>query len=84
MDEPFRSLDPVLCAEMSPLVLRLRDHHGVTILYVTHDLSKAMRLADRVGVLYRGEAERFLERGQFQAWAPERLFQWYAEAVGSA
>jgi oligopeptide/dipeptide ABC transporter ATP-binding protein len=53
-DEPVSMLDVSIRAEILTLLLRLRDKHGITILYITHDLATAAYLADRVAVMYLG------------------------------
>ena len=53
-DEPVSMLDVSIRAEILNLLLRLRDDHGITILYITHDLATASYLADRVAVMYLG------------------------------
>ena len=54
MDEPFGALDPLtrdhLQQELSDLHARL----GLTIVLVTHDMTEAMLLADRIGVMDEG------------------------------
>jgi len=55
MDEPTTALDVVVQARILETVRMLCDRTGVGILFVTHDLGAAARIADRVGVLYAGE-----------------------------
>src|SRR5690625_242821 len=51
MDEPFASLDAQTREDLEDLVLRLRDSFDMTILFVTHDITESVYLADRVLVL---------------------------------
>jgi NitT/TauT family transport system ATP-binding protein len=51
MDEPFASVDAQTRADLEDLVLRMRDHLGITVILVTHDIDEAVYLADRVLVL---------------------------------
>ena len=51
MDEPFASVDAQTRSELEDLVLRVRDHLGIMVLLVTHDIDEAVYLADRVLVL---------------------------------
>ncbi len=51
MDEPFANLDRTLRADLQDLIRCLVDETGVGVLFVTHDLSEAARLADRVVAL---------------------------------
>jgi len=59
-DEPVSMLDVSLRAGILRLMLDLRDQRGVSILFVTHDLSLAWVIADRVAVVYLG---RVVETG---------------------
>ncbi len=54
LDEPTTGLDVVTQARILQELLRLRDEEGVAMLYVTHDLSVAAQIADRIVVLYGG------------------------------
>ena len=54
-DEPFSNLDPALRLEMRELVKELHDEQRPTYIFVTHDLSEAMYLAERIVVMARGE-----------------------------
>jgi NitT/TauT family transport system ATP-binding protein len=51
MDEPFASVDAQTRADLEDLTLRVRDHLGVTVILVTHDIDEAVYLSDRVLVL---------------------------------
>jgi NitT/TauT family transport system ATP-binding protein len=51
MDEPFSALDPTTKIEMRKLLKKLRAQYQCMILFVTHDVSEALDLADRVLVL---------------------------------
>jgi NitT/TauT family transport system ATP-binding protein len=51
MDEPFGQLDAFTRDEMNLLLLRLWSESGKTIAFVTHNISEAIFLADRVVVL---------------------------------
>jgi peptide/nickel transport system ATP-binding protein len=53
-DEPVSMLDVSIRAEILNLLLQLRDEHGITILYITHDLATAAYFTDRVAVMYLG------------------------------
>jgi len=53
-DEPTTGLDPVTTAVIDGLVLRLAGELGVTSLVITHDMTSAYRVADRVAMLYEG------------------------------
>jgi osmoprotectant transport system ATP-binding protein len=54
MDEPFGALDPVTRDELGRAYRALHDRLGLTTIMVTHDMSEALLLADRVVVLIGG------------------------------
>jgi peptide/nickel transport system ATP-binding protein len=53
-DEPVSMLDVSVRAEILKLMLELRRSRGITYLFVTHDLSLAWVIADRIAVVYLG------------------------------
>ena len=55
LDEPTTGLDPRSKLEVQEFIENVRVEHDATILLCTHDLAEAERLADRVGILDRGE-----------------------------
>ncbi len=55
MDEPLSSLDAKMRDELRFELKRIQQDLGATILYVTHDQTEAMTLADRIGVLEEGK-----------------------------
>ncbi|KAA8694106.1 ABC transporter ATP-binding protein [Pseudomonas caricapapayae] len=57
-DEPLCNLDSALRHEMRLLIRRLHQQTGATILYVTHDQTEAMTLAERVVILNKGHVEQ--------------------------
>ena len=50
MDEPFGALDELTRMEMQDLLLNVRDKTGATVMLVTHSISEAVYLSDRVTV----------------------------------
>ena len=54
-DEPVSMLDVSIRTEIIELLLQLRTQKGLTYLFITHDLSLAWVLADRIGVMYLGK-----------------------------
>lgn len=59
-DEPLSSLDVPVRAHMLELFRELRRIHGVSMLFISHDLSAMRQLADSVAVMYLG---RIVEQG---------------------
>jgi len=55
LDEPTTGLDPRSKLEVQTFIREIRDSHDSTILLCTHDLAEAESLADRIGILDRGE-----------------------------
>jgi len=58
LDEPFSALDPLIRKEMQDEFLRLQSVLNKTILFVTHDFSEALRLADRIAIMKDGVIEQ--------------------------
>lgn len=58
MDEPFGALDPIIRSKAQDDLMAVRDRLGVTIVMVTHDMSEALRLADRLVVMSAGRILR--------------------------
>ncbi|MDQ4058822.1 MAG: ATP-binding cassette domain-containing protein, partial [Actinomycetota bacterium] len=55
LDEPTTGLDPRSKLEVQDFIRAMRAKHDATILLCTHDLDEAETLAERVGILDRGE-----------------------------
>lgn len=55
MDEPFGAIDAITRASLQDEMLRLKNSIHKTILFVTHDVEEALRLADKIVVLRAGE-----------------------------
>jgi ABC-2 type transport system ATP-binding protein len=55
LDEPTTGLDPRSKLEVQEFIKSVRAEHDATILLCTHDMNEAEALADRVGLLDRGE-----------------------------
>lgn len=73
LDEPLANLDVHLRAEMLEVFARLHQQTGATMIFVTHDQSEALALADRVIVLDRGVVQ--------QSGSPEQLYKEPANAM---
>ena len=54
-DEPVSMLDVSIRTELLRLMLELRRERGLTYLFITHDLSLAWVIADRIAVMYLGK-----------------------------
>ncbi len=53
-DEPFSALDPLIRRDMQNEVIRLHQELGKTMVFITHDLSEALKLGDRIMILRDG------------------------------
>ncbi|GAA1906544.1 glycine betaine/L-proline ABC transporter ATP-binding protein [Streptomyces sodiiphilus] len=53
-DEPFSALDPLIRRDMQEEVIRLRREEGRTMVFITHDLSEALRVGDRIALMRDG------------------------------
>ena len=79
-DEPLSNLDAALRVNMRLEISRLHDQLSITTIYVTHDQTEAMTLADRIVVLNEGVI--------MQAGSPRELYnnpqnKFVAEFIGS-
>ncbi len=55
MDEPFGALDPITREQLQDELKRLQEAVHKTIVFVTHDMDEALRLASRIAVLRQGK-----------------------------
>ncbi|RHW31486.1 ATP-binding cassette domain-containing protein [Neobacillus notoginsengisoli] len=55
MDEPFGALDPITRDSLQEEFKNLQQKLGKTIVFVTHDMDEALKLADRIVILRDGE-----------------------------
>jgi glycine betaine/proline transport system ATP-binding protein len=53
-DEPFSALDPLIRRDMQSEVIRLHKEVGKTMVFITHDLSEALKLGDRILIMRDG------------------------------
>jgi peptide/nickel transport system ATP-binding protein len=55
MDEPTTALDVVVQRDILAQIVELKERLGFAILFITHDLSLLLELADRIAVMYAGQ-----------------------------
>ncbi|MFF7353405.1 glycine betaine/L-proline ABC transporter ATP-binding protein [Streptomyces filipinensis] len=53
-DEPFSALDPLIRRDMQDEVVRLHREEGRTMVFITHDLTEALKLGDRIALMRDG------------------------------
>ena len=67
-DEPTSGLDPVMSATINDLILRTQKEFGATCVVISHDIEAAMKIADRIYMLYNG---KIIAEG-----TPDEISQW--------
>src|SRR6201999_2618102 len=55
MDEPTTALDVVVQRDILAQIVELKETLGFAVLFITHDLSLLLELADRIAVMYAGQ-----------------------------
>lgn len=55
LDEPTANLDPISLSKIEEVLAHVIADQSITVLMATHDMSQGQRLADRIGVLAKGE-----------------------------
>ncbi len=58
MDEPFGAVDAIVRASLQDEMLQIAQRLRTTIVFVTHDVDEALRLADRIVVMRGGKVEQ--------------------------
>jgi len=58
MDEPFGALDPITREQLQNEFLDLESEIKKTILFVTHDIFEAVKMADRIALLHHGQLQQ--------------------------
>jgi peptide/nickel transport system ATP-binding protein len=64
LDEPTTALDVTTQARILRLLARLRGDHGMSMLYVTHNLGVVAQICDSVAVMYAGELVEVASTGE--------------------
>ena len=73
LDEPLSALDVVVRSQLRDEIRRVQQSVGTTTVYVTHDQSEALAIADRVALMNRGRIEQ-IGRPEEVYRAPASLF----------
>src|ERR1700761_4026954 len=69
MDEPTTALDVVVQREIMSEIFELKDRLGFSVLFITHDLSLLLEVADRVVIMYAGEVVESAPTAELRAGA---------------
>jgi osmoprotectant transport system ATP-binding protein len=59
MDEPFGAVDAIVRSALQDETVRIHQALGTTILFVTHDVDEALRIADRIVVMQQGRVVQY-------------------------
>lgn len=59
MDEPFSALDPITREQLQDELLTLQNKLHKTIIFVTHDMAEAIKMADRICIMCDGKVQQF-------------------------
>ena len=81
-DEPTTGLDPVTSAVIDQLMVRTREHLGVTGIVVTHDMRSAYTVGDRIAMLYEGKIRQVGSVAEIQA-TTDPLVRQFIEGIPS-
>ena len=74
-DEPNTGLDPVLKAVIDELILELQGKLDSTAVTITHDLTSAYKIADRIALLHRGQIVAYAPPAEFRELDDARVQQ---------
>ncbi|HEX5484035.1 MAG TPA: ATP-binding cassette domain-containing protein [Terriglobia bacterium] len=81
MDEPFGALDPITRAELQQEFLDLQRRLGKSVVFVTHDVHEALRLATRIGLFDSGRLAGIYAPDEFRH-TKDALAEKFLSAVG--
>ncbi|NMA65921.1 MAG: betaine/proline/choline family ABC transporter ATP-binding protein, partial [Clostridiaceae bacterium] len=59
MDEPFSALDPITRNSLQEELITLQSKAKKTIVFVTHDMSEAIKIADKICIMHKGEIVQY-------------------------
>ncbi len=59
MDEPFSALDPITRTQLQEWLYSLQEELKKTIIFVTHDMDEALKLADKICIMKEGKVQQY-------------------------
>ena len=59
MDEPFSALDPMTRSALQDELIRIQSRYKKTIIFVTHDMNEAIKIADKIAILNEGHVIQY-------------------------
>ncbi len=59
MDEPFSALDPITRTQLQEWLYSLQEELKKTIVFVTHDMDEALKLADKICIMKDGKVQQY-------------------------
>lgn len=59
MDEPFSALDPVTRSSLQDELIKIQNKYNKTIIFVTHDMDEAIKLADKIAIIDEGNIVQY-------------------------
>jgi phospholipid/cholesterol/gamma-HCH transport system ATP-binding protein len=74
-DEPSAGLDPIIAAGLDELIVNLKKAYAITIVVVTHELSSAFQIADRMVYIEKGDIIALGTKEEFMASDHPRVRQ---------
>src|SRR6202171_2950307 len=74
-DEPSAGLDPIIAAGIDQLILELKRAFRMTIVVVTHELASAFLIADRMGLIDKGDIVAIGQTQEMRSSAQPRVRQ---------
>lgn len=59
MDEPFGAVDEITRSQLQEEISRIYKETGITVIFVTHDISEALKLGTKVLVMNKGNIQQY-------------------------
>lgn len=59
MDEPFSALDPITRSALQEELFSLQEEFHKTIVFVTHDMDEALKIADKICIMHKGKIAQY-------------------------